>query len=106
MNAKQRYIERIRSESSYASFRSLISAFVSTLKALGGLLIFVGLVVGINAINTSSTSVGAVGIFLIIGSVAIGALIFKIGDVFKEACLMVADMADSITDLNSRYEQQ
>ena len=45
---------------------------------------------------------GLAGVFIGL----IGGLIYIVlGKVTKEAALMLADMADSITDLNSRYEQ-
>jgi ABC-type Fe3+ transport system permease subunit len=98
---KQQYIRRIRAESAYPAFRSLIEVFVILIFVAGGILIAVGLLAGFSMIVHEDEQ----GIFVILGGCFGGVICIIIGKVLKEAAFMLADVADSITDLNSRYEQ-
>jgi hypothetical protein len=88
---KLHYLLRIRSQSSYPWIRRL-STFVA--------FVFYSIALFMVVI--------AVGFFGLAGLLAAPvALLFVIaGAVLKEASILIADIADSVTDLNCRYEQQ
>ena len=100
---KQQYLERIRMQSSYPAFRSLIMIFTYLLYILAGIIAFFGLILGLVAMFNQGFFPG---LGLILGAVVTAAIYFVIGKVFKEAASMLADVVDSITDFYSRYEQQ
>ena len=101
-STKQKYIQRIRSESAYPVFRSLVSTFAVLFYIFGALLIVAGLIIGFSLIARE----GAAALAAMFGGVIAGLICIIIGRVSKEASFMLADLADSITDLNSRHEQQ
>lgn len=101
-SARQKYIQRIRSESAYPVFRSLVNTFAILLYIFGALFIVAGFIIGFSLIARE----GAAALAAMFGGVIAGLIYIIIGRVSKEASFMFADLADSITDLNSRYEQQ
>jgi hypothetical protein len=101
--AKQNYLNRIRSESAYPVYRSLIGLFVLIFYVLGGLVILGGLVTGLGTMFHTGF---LAGVFVILISFVFGAIYIILAKFMKEAMLMAADLTDSITDLNSRYDQQ
>jgi hypothetical protein len=101
-SAKERYIARIRSESAYPTFRSIVSLFAVILYVVGTLFIIGGLFGGLVALAQDAGR----GIGLMIVGAVVGIIYIILGKVSKEAAFMLADVADSLTDLNSRNEQQ
>ncbi len=99
--AKERYIQRIRSESAYPTFRSLINLFAILLYLVAVIFIVGGLFAGLAAMSQQ----GAQGIGLMIGGFILGVIYYVIGRVTKEAAFMLADVADCLTDQNSRCEK-
>jgi hypothetical protein len=99
---KQAYLQRIRSQSSYPTFRSLIGIFALLLYILGAVCILGGIIGGLGAMAKQ----GASGLVVIVVGFIAGAIYIIMGKVVREASSMLADIADSVTDLNSRYEQQ
>jgi hypothetical protein len=95
---KQNYIERIRSQSAYPTFRSLIRIIAVLFYVLGALAILGGL--------AGMANQGSSGILALFGGIVSGIICIVIGRVTQEAASMLADIADSITDLNCRYEQR
>jgi len=92
---KDQYLDRIRSQSAYPWVRriaGLVALFFYTLAAIS---FFGGLII------TFAGKVGAVAALL--GTV-FGLIYFIVGAITKELSIMLADIADSITDLNCRYE--
>jgi hypothetical protein len=87
---KLTYLLRIRSQSAYPWIRRLSTfvAFVFYSIALFMVLLSVGLF-------------GMKGLL----AVPVAFLFVIAGAVLKEASILLADIADSVTDLNSRYEQ-
>lgn len=98
--SKQTYIQRIRSTSAYPTFRTFIGIIALLLYIFGLIAIIGGVLLGLAAMQSGDQS-GIIAIFL--GPI-VGIIYIIIGKVLKEASLMLADIADSITDLNSRYE--
>lgn len=88
---KLHYLLRIRSQSSYPWIRRLSTFVAFVFYSIALFMVLLG-----------------VGLFGMIGLLAVPvAFLFVIaGAVLKEASIMLADIADSVTDLNCRYEQQ
>jgi uncharacterized protein involved in cysteine biosynthesis len=98
---KECYIDRIRNQTSYPAFRSLVNITCLLLYILGALAIaggilnmFTSSVDGLEKLVPTFTGLLS-GIFIIIFAAA-----------SKEASFMLADIADSIADLNYRYDQK
>ena len=88
---KLHYLLRIRSPSSYPWIRRLSTFVAFVFYSIALFMVLLG-----------------VGLFGMKGLLAVPvAFLFVIaGAVLKEASIMLADIADSVTDLNCRYEQQ
>jgi hypothetical protein len=88
---KLHYLLRIRSQSSYPWIRRLSTFVAFVFYSIALFMVLLG-----------------VGLFGMKGLLAVPvAFLFVIaGAVLKEASIMLADIADSVTDLNCRYEQQ
>jgi hypothetical protein len=95
---KQKYIERIRSQSAYPTFRSLIGIIAILFYVLGALAILGG--------QGGMANQGSSGIVVLFGGIVSGIICIVVGRVTQEPASMLADIADSITDLNCRYEQK
>ena len=91
---KKLYLDRIRSESAYPAFRSVINVIALLFYCLGGLF-FAGAFLG--GFQSGSP-------FLLVAGAAMGLLYLIIGKVLKEISLMLADIADSVIDANSHNE--
>lgn len=102
-SAKQQHLERIRSETAYPTFRSLINFFAISLCILGGIFLSIGV---LGLVGQLLGLWQSFGLLPGLGLVVAGVIYIITGKVFKEAAVMLADMVDSLTDLNSRYEQQ
>ena len=87
---KLTYLLRIRSQSAYPWIRRLSTFVAFVFYSIALFMVVLG-----------------VGLFGMAGLLAVPvAFLFVIaGAVLKEASIMLADIADSITDLNARYEQ-
>ena len=97
---KAAYIDRIRSESAYKWFRGFISIITLILYSFAGISIFVG----ITTIVVAGNGTGMWGIISAFIPLLIGVILFLIAIVSREASLMLADLADSVMDLNARYD--
>ena len=86
---KELYLLRIRSQSAYPLLRKVATFVAFLFYSIAFLIVLV-----------------AVKLYSLYGLFALPvALLFAIaGGVLKEVCIMVADIADSVTDLNCRYE--
>jgi hypothetical protein len=96
---KLTYLHRIRSQSTYPWIRR-ISSFVA--------FVFYTIAFMIFAISIVGGTLAAKGAFLFpiaIAALIVSTLFVIAGAVLKEASIMLADIADSVTDLNCRYEQ-
>jgi hypothetical protein len=102
MNAsKQKYIQRIRSQSAYPTFRSLVRIIAILFYLLGGLIFLGALITG----SAAMARQGFGGVLVILAGGVFGLFYIVIGRVTQEAASMLADIADSITDYNSRDDQ-
>lgn len=95
-NQKIVYLDRIRSQSAYPWIRRIAGLVALFFYTLGAIWFFSGLIATI-------TGNGGGGLALIFGAL-LGVLFFVIGAIIRETSIMVADIADSITDLNCRYD--
>jgi hypothetical protein len=101
---KKQYLDRIRSDSAYPAFRGVVNIITLLFYAFGALVI-VGAIVQAIIVLGQGKGMGPVGIPITIFAIAFGLFYIVLGKVIREVSLMLADVADSITDLNSRYEQ-
>lgn len=99
---KQNYVRRIRATSCYPAFRTSINVGVILLYMLGGLLILGGIINGWRLLDGGDLK----GLVSVIIGIVSGFVLIVVGRVGKDVALMVTDIADSLLDLNSRYEQQ
>lgn len=95
---KKKYLDRIRSDSAYPAFRSVVNIIALLLYAIGVLLLLAGVLAGFGVLG-GGTNVGA-----LIAGIVLGLFYVILGKIIREVSLMLADVADSITDLNSRNE--
>jgi hypothetical protein len=97
MNAqKSQYLDRIRSHSAYPWVRRIAGLVALFFYTLGMISIFAGLI-------ATFTGNGGGGLAIILGGI-FGIIYFVVGGIIKELSIMLADIADFITDLNCRYE--
>ena len=95
---KQKYLDRIRSDSAYPAFRSVVNIIALLLYAVGILLLLAGVLTGFGVVG------GGTNVAALIGGIVLGLFYVILGKIIREVSLMLADVADSITDLNSRNE--
>lgn len=95
-NPKDNYLQRIRSQSAYPWIRRIAGLVALFFYTLGAIWFFSGLI-------ATLTGYGG-GVLALIFGALMGVLFFVIGAIIRETSIMVADIADSITDLNCRYE--
>lgn len=95
-NQKIVYLDRIRSQSAYPWIRRIAGLVALFFYTLGAIWFFSGLI-------ATLTGNGGGGLALIFGAL-MGVLFFVVGVIIRETSIMVADIADSITDLNCRYD--
>jgi ABC-type proline/glycine betaine transport system permease subunit len=98
---KTKYIDRIRKETAYPTFRAFI-------RIISLLFIGIGFVIScIGALGLGSALSGKLNyleLFMTIIPIVVGIILAAAGLILQEASIMIADIADSITDLNYRYE--
>jgi hypothetical protein len=99
--SKQKYIQKIRSQSAYPTFRSLVRIIAILFYLVGGIILLRALVTGLAAMPRE----GSTGILVLLTGAVFGLFSIAIGRVTQEAASMLADIADSITDYNSRSDQ-
>jgi hypothetical protein len=97
---KRKYLARIRSDSAYPAFRGMVNVVTLLIYALGGIAFAAAIACALGADSNSSLKPIA------LVAVLVGVVCMLLGKVFREVSLMLADVADSITDLNSRYETE
>lgn len=98
--AKKAFLKRIRSETSYPTFRSFVGV-IAVLFYIAGVLNFLGGVFfGMDALQKQ----GPAGIGAILIGLLVGVICLVVGMIIKEAAPMLADVADSVTDILSKHE--
>ena len=99
---KQPYLLRIRAQTSYPWIRRIADFIQNACYSIAAIF---ALSSPLGFILLSHFTGYWLGILYIALSIIVAALIAIIGAVTKEASVMLADIADSVTDLNCRYEQ-
>ena len=96
---KQQYLNQIRTNTSYPTYRGIIGIIailgylLAALSGLAALISGIGMMVGKSFIA---------GLAIIIGGLIISALIFLGARFWKEAALIIADIGDSTIETNSK----
>ena len=98
-NGKQRYIDQIRINTAYPTYRRFAGILMIIGYVLAGLLVLVAL---LGLFEDVSVGQYREGFTFFIGSVIAAVIIIFASRLLKEAALIFADIADSITDANSR----
>ena len=96
---KKTYLEKIRNETAYPIFRRIIQIF-SILIIGSGILCIIGGCVGflIFVMNGDVTK----AIVILAGGMLTGIIYITLGRLLKELASVLADIADSVTEMNSR----
>ena len=95
---KQQYLNTIRSNTAYPTYRGIIGIIAILGYLLAGLSALSAVISGFAAMGDSFMA----GVGIIIGGAIFSGLIFLGARFWKEAALILADIGDSITDANSR----
>ena len=99
---KFEYVQRLRNQSAYPTYRFFVRLITIIFYVIGALRIFDSFV---DFLTVEPSSFLKAIISLLIALI-IGIMYIVIGKVAKEAMMMLADIADSITDINSRHDSQ
>ena len=102
---KKKYLQRIRKESAYSFLRSFLNVVLALTLVYSAVALFCAFVNFKAASETAgSVSQSHQDAFLLF--LWTGILLPVVGYLGKQSGLLLIDIADSITDLNSRYEEQ
>ena len=102
---KDQYIHQIRNSTAYGGFRastqfvSILFFILATLGGIGGSLL------GLYILAEGSSYERPQGALFLVGGVFTGLVYLAMGLLIRGLLTAIADVADSITDLNSRYSQ-
>jgi hypothetical protein len=99
-STKQQYIDTLRSNTAYPTYRGIIGIIALLGYILAGISALGSLISGLGGMRNSFF--GGLGI-LIFGFI-FAALIFFLARFWKEAALILVDIGDSITEANSRTQ--
>lgn len=99
---KEAYLDRVTNQTSYPVLRGLVSVLSHLILAVASVNLGVGVLL---AIKFSNDSILFAGVTLVI-TILISAVIYILGRLLYEVASIFADIADSILDLNCRYDQQ
>lgn len=100
---KAEYVKRIRSNSVYPTFRSLVGTIVLLFYVLGTICIIAGLAAAVTQMGKAGSNIIEAAGAAVIGLIT-GLIYIVIGKVLKEASLMLADIADTLLDQHSRQQ--
>lgn len=99
MNAtKQQYLGQVRSNTAYPTYRAIVEIITVLGYIQAGFYALVALIAGLGGMRNSFL----MGLGILVGGGLLAALTFFLAKFWKEASLILADMGDSITDMNSR----
>jgi len=96
---KQQYIDQVRSNTVYPTYRRFVGIIMILGYVLAGLLVLIALLALIEEIGVGQYRQGFA---FFVGSVMAAVIIVFASRLLKEAALIFADIADSITDANSK----
>jgi hypothetical protein len=99
---KEAYLDRVTDQTSYPVLRGLISVLSNLLIAVAIVNLGVGVLLAIKFSNDSMLFAGVTFVITLL----ISAVIYILGRLLYEVASIFADIADSILDLNCRYDQQ
>ena len=101
---KVQYLTRIRKQSMYSALRSIIE-FIYVITLAGAIVASaIGIIIILIALGAPHDASGQIGLgFAVIGG---GVLLSIASIVTKQASLLLVDIADSLIDLNYRYDHQ
>jgi len=97
---KEAYLDRVATQTSYPVLRGLIAFRANLLFGLALVCVVIGFLGALNFRDFSSV----LAIVTFVASILIGAVVFILGRIVQEGLSLFVDVADSILDLNSRYE--
>jgi hypothetical protein len=93
---KQQYLNAIRSESAYPTYRGIINLVVYVYYALAGIAV-------LGALSNAFSAPGFfVGVFMLIAGLVVAAMIVVLARFFREAALILADIGDTAVDVGAR----
>ena len=98
-NGKQRYIEQIRTNTAYPTYRRFVGILTILGYVLAGLLVLIAF---LGSVEGFSVGEYLDAIAVSVGSVVVAVIIVFLSRLLKEAALIFADIADSITDASSK----
>ena len=102
---KDQYIHQLRIATTYGGFRAstqFVSILFFILAALGGI---GGTLLGLYVLTEGRSFERPQGVLFLIGGLFSGLIYLAMGMLLRGVLTAVADIADSITDMNSRYSQ-
>jgi len=100
--AKELYVDRITKQTTYPVFRSLIGILTILIHLLAVVSLAIGGALSFSLVDHSFFFATLV----LIATLIISFILYIIGRLVYEVASILADLADSTLDLNSRYEQQ
>ena len=96
---KQQYIDQIRTNTAYPNYRRFVGIVAILGYVLAGLLVLITLLAFIEAVSVGEYREGFT---FLVGSLIAAIIIIFMSRLLKEAALIFSDIADSITDTNSK----
>jgi hypothetical protein len=94
--AKQQYLDSLRQNSAYPTYRGVIGLIALVFYAIAGVSAMGALIGGLGAMTRSFMT----GLGTLLVGLLIAALFFLMAKLYKEAALILVDMGDSIVDSN------
>jgi hypothetical protein len=95
---KQQYLKTIRANTAYPTYRAIIGVIAILGYLLAAVTALGALIGGLSTLESSFME----GLGILIAGAILSGLIYLGVRFWKEACLIIADIGDSITDSNSR----
>jgi hypothetical protein len=96
--SKRQYLDSIRADTAYPTYRGFIGVIAILGYIVAGLVALGSLGTGMFSIKQSP----AAGVGIMVGGLIYAAILFLMAKFFKEAALILADIGDSTVDANSR----
>jgi ATP/ADP translocase len=96
---KKGYVDYIRANSAYPTYRGVISIITAILMILAGLQALGALVLGLTAMKQAGF---LVGVMVLLMGAAFAALAFFMARFWNEAAQILADIGDSVMETNAR----
>jgi hypothetical protein len=94
---KKQYLDSIRAHSAYPTYRGFIGVFALIGYIVAGIVALGAVIGGVVSMNKTP----GVGLAVIVGGLIYAAILYLMARFFKEAALILADLADSTVDANA-----